>query len=366
MFMVTLRERGWRWLSLGLVAVIVAAGNAGAAPPVIIANRTNSKVVFDVIDMHNKVQPQALAPGDLLSTDTVTVATVRYTVKGTNRDVQLADNTINYFVVDKAGALELARVTLVQTSTPPPDANKPRAALTPAAGTAVPAIKPLVIPVKVLVDDDERSARNVWRGRLTRRIQAASDLLEKYCHARLEIVSFGEWVSDNRITDFNASLAEFEHKVALDKARIAIGFTSQYELGREIHLGGTRGALHSHILIREHSNQIGEPERLEVLLHEVGHFFGAVHIRDTDSVMRSILGDRQARAKDFRIGLDPLNTLATALVVEEYRQKPVSRLGELPVATRQELLNLYVTLGRANPRDPTPEQYIELLQLPRK
>jgi hypothetical protein len=159
-------------------------------------------------------------------------------------------------------------------------------------------------------------------------------------------------------------MAEFEKKVKPGPARIAIGFTSQYEIPKgQIHLGGTRGALHTHILIREHSQQINEPERLEVLLHEVGHFLGATHSREADSVMRPVLGDRQARAKDFRIGYDPVNTLAMSMLVENYRVKPVTQLAELPLPARQRLLDIYSTQGRAFPKDPTPDQYMELLQI---
>src|SRR3990172_8995441 len=59
-------------------------------------------------------------------------------------------------------------------------------------------------------------------------------------------------------------------------AQLAIGFTSQYQVvtGR-VHMAGTRGTLQSHILVREWSQHMSEPERLELLVHELGHFLGA-------------------------------------------------------------------------------------------
>src|SRR5205085_7080037 len=117
-------------------------------------------------------------------------------------------------------------------------------------------------------------------------------------------------VTDNNINNFDKTLAEFEQNVKPEPARLAIGFTSQYEVPRgAFHLGGTRGPLHTHVLVREWSKHISEPERMEVLLHELGHFLGAVHSPAPDSVMRSILGDRIARVKDFRITFDPVNVL---------------------------------------------------------
>ena len=75
-------------------------------------------------------------------------------------------------------------------------------------------------------------------------------------------------------------------------------------------MAGTRGPLHSHILVREWSPQMSEPERLEFLVHELGHFLGASHSPEPDSVMRPVLGDQPGRsARAFRIRFDPVNTL---------------------------------------------------------
>ena len=111
---------------------------------------------------------------------------------------------------------------------------------------------------------------------------------------RFEIVTVGHWASDPAVRSFDQSLMEFAQKVRPVPARLAIGFTSHYEWVRgEMHLGGTHGALASHILIRESPGQVSEPERLEVLVHELGHFLGAAHTSDKTSVMRPMLGDRQ-------------------------------------------------------------------------
>ena len=105
---------------------------------------------------------------------------------------------------------------------------------------------------------------------------------------------------------------------------MAIGFTTHYEwVQGEMHLGGTHGALASHVLIRESPGQVSEPERLEVLVHELGHFLGAAHTSDKTSVMRPMLGDRQSAAKCFRIGFDAPNTLIMSLVAEEMRTRHI-------------------------------------------
>ena len=71
------------------------------------------------------------------------------------------------------------------------------------------------------------------------------------------------------------TLREFEIEVDPAPGQIAIGFSSQYRFRKGVNgLGGTRGPLNSHILLRESAPTIVEPERLEALVHELGHFLG--------------------------------------------------------------------------------------------
>ena len=76
--------------------------------------------------------------------------------------------------------------------------------------------------------------------------------------------------------------------------------------------------LHPYILMREWTPTT-EPGRLEVLLHELGHYLGAVHSPEPTSVMRRKLGDGRSVSLRFPVGFDPLNTLAMNLVVGELR-----------------------------------------------
>ena len=145
----------------------------------------------------------------------------------------------------------------------------------------------------ILADDAEPTVRAIWEKRLRSRLALASDIFERYCRVRFQVSAVDTWASDENIHDFGKSLAEFESRVRPGAGRLAIGFTGRYQwVPGESHVGGIRGPLHSHILIREALRQVSEPERLEVLVHELGHFLGAVHAPDNDSVMRPTLGDR--------------------------------------------------------------------------
>lgn len=232
----------------------------------------------------------------------------------------------------------------------------------PVAATLLAPPKPLVIDVNVLVDEEEPATQRSWESRLKRRIGLVSGLLERHCFVRLNIVGFDTWNSDNRVSDFSRSVREFEKEVSPGAARLAIGFTSQYQLPRgKYSLGGTRGALSSHMLLREWSRHVSEEERVEVLLHEVGHFLGATHSPESDSVMRPQLGDRQARARDFRIGFDPLNTLALCTVASEMRRRPIRSLADISPESKALLSAIYGELGKSLPEDPAAAEFSRLL-----
>ena len=184
-----------------------------------------------------------------------------------------------------------------------------------------------------------------------------------HCFVELKVVGVGKWDSDDKTTEFEQSLAEFEREVDPGDARLAIGFTSQFQLIRgRTHLGGIRGPLEHHLLLREWSQIITESERLEVLLHEVGHFLGASHSPEINSVMRPVLGDKRARLKKFRIGYDPVNTLAMCLVGEQIADQPRQRFGDLDVAVQLQLEQIYAELAKAMPDDPAAKQFIALAE----
>jgi hypothetical protein len=199
---------------------------------------------------------------------------------------------------------------------------------------------------------------------LRKRLQAASDVLERHSRVRFEVVAVETWESSNKITEFGGTLGEFERTVKPGPARLAIGFTSQYPYPEGFtHLGSIRTALHTHILIREWYPR-SEPERLEVLVHELGHFLGASHSPESTSVMRAKLADGQARATRFRVGFDPLNALAMCLVAEEVQARDVGRMQDLSPAAREHLGRIYAEIARALPQDEVAAELIRLVHKP--
>ncbi len=275
-----------------------------------------------------------------------------------------------YIFVDALGGVELRRLGLStdiaeEVVLPAGGPANDRNDATPVAKTPIPAdtARRVVIPVKILVDEDEPATRAVWEKRLRRRVAAASVILKKHCFVELDVVAVDEWNSQNGVTDFDQSLSEFEREVSPGPARLAIGFTSQHKLTRGLtHLGGTRALLHSHLLMREWSQVASEPERLELLLHELGHFLGAAHRAEPQSVMRGLLADRKSLAAAFHIRFDPLNALAMNLVADELRRNVNLRPADLSLPTQFELCKLYAEIHRSLPADPAAAQMENVLE----
>jgi hypothetical protein len=260
-------------------------------------------------------------------------------------------NTAYYFGQAAGGQIDLQQIGLGEDKST-------------AAGRTLPGRAPMaplaVIPVKILVDEEEPARQKYWEGRLRGRVEAASAVLEKHAGVQLKVVATGTWDSDDQTTDFFESLAEFERDVKPFPAQLAIGFTSQYQVvqGRT-HMAGTRGALHGHILVRDWSRQMSEPERLELLVHELGHFLGASHSPEQSSVMRPVLGDRQAVRKGFEVRFDPVNTLVVSMVGEELRRRHVSKLVDMTMGTKLRLRQIYQSLSPTLPDDPAANQFVQ-------
>ena len=218
------------------------------------------------------------------------------------------------------------------------------------------------VKIKILVDDDEPTHRHLWEGKLRGRIAAASNILERSSGIRLQVVAVGTWNSDDRQHDFDRSMREFEREVVPAPADLAIGFSSQYKVirGRH-HVGGSRGILYPYIMLKERSPKTVDRERLELLLHELGHYLGASHSPEPQSIMRPLLTSSLQRQAGSRIQYDPVNALLMALMGEEMRLRGVTRLSQVSRPTKQRMTEIYSVLVKALPKDPAATQYLQLL-----
>ncbi|MFW6125038.1 MAG: matrixin family metalloprotease, partial [Pirellulales bacterium] len=342
---------GWLTLALG-------AGSSGAEV-VLIENRTSEDLAFRLSGAEGRSLDGRSVSGRLLPVAVTGRIAVAFRAGNKLRRFALEPNRAYAFVPSAEGA-RLAAIPLE------PDPRKRRAAVSD--GKLLGGLRPRTVTVKLLVDDDEPSVRRLWEPKLRRRIAAASAVFQRHCNVTLKVVEVATWNSDDQAVDFAESLREFERGVDPGKAMVAVGFTSQYPLPTgKTHLGGTRGPLHPWVLVREWSQHVTASERLEVLVHELGHYLGAAHSPERTSVMRPTMGDRLSHAKNFVIRFDALNALAMCLVArqrDDYRDR--RRLGlRMDPAAASAMRRIYATLDKRMPMDPAAGQLLAMFGGPK-
>jgi hypothetical protein len=346
---------------IDLLAFVVVLGllcpAAASAGVIVLSNRANCPVAGQFVLPDAKPESFRLEPGDTLPLRAAGAVQLACD-SAAQRRYSLSPDTI-YFFSGTSGNLQLAQLGL--DGEMPPSAGPATPAATAPQSPATGAEAVAVVRVKVLVDDDEPAVPRIWEQRLRARMAKASQVFERLAGVRFDVAAVGVWDSDDAVNDFNRSLREFETEVTPQPATLAIGFTSQYPADQAAgHLGGTRGPLYPYILIREWSQEITETERLEILVHELGHYLGAVHSADNNSAMRPKMTDRRARSRSFRIIFDPLNTLAIGLVADEIRLRGISRVEQVSAIRRTRLRSIYAMAARLLPDDRTAPAYVSL------
>lgn len=340
------------WLTLASVMAVVGTRFEAAGDVVVLANRSGVPLAAQVGSARGLPRNVQLSPGESLPVFLEGRGSISFSTGSHTKRYELDANCAYYFGRTSDGRIDLQRIGLGEDEST--TGGRTLSGGTNRNGSAV-------IPVKILVDEDEPARQAIWERRLRSRVEAASAILDKHCRVQLKVVGTGTWNSDNSITDFFASLDEFEREVDPGSARLAIGFTSQFQVLRgRVHMAGTRGPLRSHILLREFSPKIDEPERLEFLLHELGHHMGASHSPEATSVMRPVLGDNLAGRANFQIRFDPVNTLIMSLVGEEIRHRGIRNFGEITNESKLRLRQIYGHLAKTLPDDPAGNHFLSL------
>lgn len=335
----------------------LASGDRLSAAVAVIANRTDTPIRFDAIDTSGNRQSRTLAAGESAPFFSSSPLTVSFpTQSGPRRETLNADAMYWLTTVNAGGrqVRQLRRIGLEGVRPAPPRPG----AWEIGTGRADNAIR-----VLLCVDEEEPMHEVRWKDRLAKRLAKASEIIQRHSGVRFEVAGYAYWRSNNQIVRFEETLREFEKNTKTPEGVLAIGFSSQYrvERGRR-RLGGTRGPLRNHIMLREWSPRVSESERVELLVHELGHFLGAAHSPEPTSVMRPVLGDRPVRLKEERICFDAVNTLAIAMVGEEVRRRGSRQLNQISATRRTRLQQLYGTLAALTPGEPAAITLLQRLE----
>ncbi|QEL17231.1 hypothetical protein [Limnoglobus roseus] len=333
----------------------LAVGPTLRAAVLVISNEANEKMAFELHPDSGEPQNVILAAGESRAFACNKSAEVSFDAEG--KVTKLALDAYNiYAFTRRNGATGLHGVKLEGTA--------------PTAGelpTAAHSQKEFKVAVKLLVDDAERRTQAVWERVLKKRFALAADVLKANTGVTFEVTEVGTWDTDPRAGDLKGLQTDFEEVVKTERAALVVGYTSRkFAPGfgettpKAMPFAGSVVALQSHILIRE-GDPRSEPDRVEVLVQQLGRYLGAVKYADRASVMRPHLGDGQANSARFQIKFDPLNVLAMNLVADDLRTGKVSQLKDLTSATQNRLGRLYGTLASLTPTEPLPDVYLGLL-----
>lgn len=340
--------------ALALLGTWSGENSVALADVAVLCNRTGRELVVEIMPGVGAAKSMAITSGESRPVFFQGFARVRFGDQFASQSYELAPKAAYFFAPD-GQTVRMERIGFGPSDSEPlkPVPFDPNQKLSEGAVT---------VPIKIAVDDDEPTHRTVWEPRLRDRIAKASQILEQHCGVKLEIVDVATWESNNQIRDFSRSMREFERAVPATPAQLVIGFSSQYDFSvGPMHLGGSRGPLHPHILLKERAPNTQEAEKLELLVHELSHFLGASHSPEPHSVMRPMLTFSQLRSTGSKIYIDPVNVLLMSLMADEMRQNKVKTFAEVSQPTKDRMLEIYRVLQQALPNDPAAIVYQRLL-----
>lgn len=136
-----------------------------------------------------------------------------------------------------------------------------------------------------------------WKPDFEKRLAYASRIFESEFKIKFRITHFVQWAPSDEAADMVGLLEEVRSQVPLGDADIVIGLT-HYQLPpetpnlKDLHTLGQARPFTGHLVIRYPANKLYRVQEETVLVHELGHVFGAVHTDDPKSIMSPVV-DRQ-------------------------------------------------------------------------
>src|SRR5688572_8648534 len=187
---------------IALLLATLATGTVNA-DVIVLANRTATSLQFQFQPILGEAQVVSLPSGESIPMFLEGGANLLFNSRNGSKRYQLDPNCAYWFGRGEGGRVDLQKIGLGE------DASTMRGRSLPGSASRAPIA---TIPVKVFVDEEEPGLPAYWERRARRRIESASDILEKHCRVRFRVTAVGTWNSDNATNDFLASLAEFERE----------------------------------------------------------------------------------------------------------------------------------------------------------
>lgn len=179
-----------------------------------------------------------------------------------------------------------------------------------------------------------------WKETFKKRLKYASSILEREFKIKLKEVVFWTWEPDPAF-DTRQLLDDLMTRYPLGSKNvdIMIGLTKLEEISgsmniRDLHVLGRTRPFSGYTLLRYPNNPLFKVQEETVLIHELGHLFGAMHTENAETIMAPY-ADRQipttfdsanrrivsmTRGMDFRKGTEALPTEVIQSLLNAYTQ----------------------------------------------
>ncbi|MBI3306427.1 MAG: tetratricopeptide repeat protein, partial [Candidatus Omnitrophica bacterium] len=201
-----------------------------------------------------------------------------------------------------------------------------------------------------------------WKSKFERRLAYASQIFQSEFGIRFRVAYYWDWIVSEEKQDSDYLLADLMGRFPLHNADCVIGLsrlTHPGEVGNmnDLDVLGRTQPFSGYLVVRYPENKLYRIQEETVLVHELGHLFGAVHVAEPATIMSPAVykqiptsfdsGNRQiislTRNMNFKKGIQTLDEasaqrlLAAYLVLMKYEQ---------PFDFYYALGNVYVKLGQ--------------------
>jgi len=314
---------------------VLCAGVAVAparAAVVVVHNRTSG--VIEVAATSSAATVRSVAPQQVLPVELGTEPAITVRHAGQEQTYTAIPDSI-VEVVAAGGALAIRPRPLVETH---------RVDLLPADA---PSASPTVIPVRLLVSP---SAAADEYGPVAAQIAAASRFFERWAGVRFEVTGTEASQMLAESHDLSRLWRTFRETLDAPPGELWIGLAPARANAIKNAIEGELRPLAGHLLLPLAGPHVAESDLQEYVLHGLGHYLGATHAADTQSIFRGTLRG-QAAAAAGEIVVDPLNALILNLVGRQWATVGGGGLPALPAVTRRYLHVLYQQAARETPGD---------------
>ena len=155
---------------------------------------------------------------------------------------------------------------------------------------------PRIVRVKAVADRELREKDPRWQDTVRGLVDAASDIFERDFGIQFKVLAVEPWPLQETTALTAVMLQALKEKVSLNGEDLVIGFTGQRinrlrGRGRVDRIGSCREGLGNYLVgqVSRPFRYPGKPEEPEtdllLLVHELGHIFGAEHTVDPLSIM---------------------------------------------------------------------------------